>query len=188
MSKVSDQILDHNYDGILEYDNPLPPWWVTLFIITIIWGVLYIFYYHITEVGDSSTKDYALEVERATKLSNTPGGGSGVNINKADMIFMNDEANLNKGKEVFTKNCTACHGQNGEGGVGPNLTDNYWIHGGSFENIVTTIMNGVPEKGMLTWKNILKKEDILQVASYVKSIKGTKPSNPKAPQGTEFNE
>jgi cytochrome c oxidase cbb3-type subunit 3 len=190
MAKVKDELLDHDYDGIHEYDNPLPPWWVYLFIITIIWSVVYMFYYHFTDMGDSSKKEYVKEVQDwDNKIAALAASGNSELTYKAeDYVIKNDEATLNSGKAIFVKNCLSCHGQNLEGGVGPNLTDDYWIHGGKIENIVTTILNGVPEKGMITWKNTLLKKEVLAAANYIKSKKGTNPSNAKPPQGNLFKE
>lgn len=185
MPKPTDQLKEHNYDGILEFDNPLPRWWVYLFLLTIIWGVVYIFYYHFASIGDSSDKEYAKEMQIFNESMSTKNSGlSNMTLTKDDLVVLNDDANLKSGKSIFQKNCVSCHGNSGEGGVGPNLTDDYWIHGGKYENIATTIMNGVPEKGMITWKTVLKKDEILKVASYVVSLRGTNPPNPKAPQGT----
>jgi len=187
MSNVKDKLLDHSFDGIEEYDNPLPPWWVYLFVITIIWGVLYFFYYDITGLGEGrQVQLYQQEVAEFNKELEKSGAGNAMVLNEEDKTLFTDKSVVEKGKEIFTKNCVACHGAQGQGGIGPNLTDDFWIHGGDFKNIITTIYNGVPEKGMTTWRGILKKDELQAVASYVWTLYGTNPPNPKSPQGKEF--
>ncbi len=190
MAKPTDELMDHSYDGIKEFNNPLPKWWLYLFLICILWAVLYMFYYHFAGMGDSQSAEYAKEMKAHEEmlLAKNASGTADMILTKADLTVLTDKGSLEAGKEVFMKNCVSCHGKFGEGNVGPNLTDDYWIHGGTFENIATTIMNGVPEKGMITWKALLKKAEILKVASYIKTLKGTNPPNPKAPQGVLFNE
>lgn len=184
MSENEDKILDHNYDGILEYDNPLPRWWLGLFILTIIWSVAYIFYYHVSGVGPTQDEEYAAEF----KTSSTDYEKKALEMNKmwSNVSFevLNDEKSISSGKEIFITNCVSCHANDGGGGIGPNLTDNFFIHGGGIKNTMNTIINGVPEKGMISWKPMLKPEEIQKVASYVLSLSGSKTANPKAPQGT----
>lgn len=187
MAKEKDRLLDHIYDGIQEYDNPLPPWWVYLFIITVIWGIIYFFYYDLTGMGDGQAKEYNKEVAAFEKQQAAKGMDlANVSLKNEDFVLKSDDAMIAHGKEVFTKNCIACHGTEGQGGIGPNLTDNFWIHGGEFKDVITTIFNGVPEKGMTTWRGVLSKKDIYSVAAFVYSLNGTTPPNPKAPQGSEF--
>ena len=189
MAQYEDKLLDHNYDGIEEYDNPLPPWWVYLFVITIIWGGLYIFYYHIAGMGPDSSGEYQAELkDYQTKFASTIAAEAGVNWNEPNFEVVSDKEQIEMAKNLFTKNCVACHGPLAQGGIGPNLTDDYWIHGGGINNIAKTIALGVPEKGMITWKNTLKKKEILALASYVMSLKGSNPPNPKPPQGDLYEE
>jgi len=187
MSNEKDRLLDHIYDGIQEYDNPLPPWWVYLFIITIIWGVIYLFYYDVTGMGDGSIKQYKREVADFNKQMSSNGANlANISLGKDDYVMKKDDNIIEAGKQIFLKNCVACHGQKGEGGIGPNLTDDYWIHGGEFQNVITTIFNGVPEKGMTSWKAVLNKQEIYSVACFVYNLNGSNPQNPKAPQGNLF--
>lgn len=179
MAKPSDKLLDHNYDGILEYDNPLPRWWVYLFIITVIWGAIYFWYYHISDRGMSSAQQYLAEVREAEES----GAVQKIVFDKKDFVVITDEASLADGKMIYEKNCATCHGRSAEGGVGPNLTDEYWIHGGTFENIAVIIAVGVPEKAMPSWQTQLSKKDVLATASFIKLLKGSNPANPKPPQG-----
>lgn len=269
-------LMDHDYDGIRELDNRLPPWWLYMFYITILWGLLYLAYYHVLNIGDSSVESYLKEmnpsrVETAKKASlsmgyrspfystdgdRTPlekiklqiemakqvsagqglsqliGGGTG-EVSFDDLILaamqmatpenrdklknafpdlylayqgssslppgatatsdvktpdieitpLSDQTSLTAGKKVFEINCVTCHGKMGEGGIGPNLTDDYYLHGAGMTNTYKTINQGVPAKGMISWRGILKDDQIKQVASYILTIHGTNPPNPKAPQG-----
>lgn len=181
MSKKDlDELLNSNYDGIQEYDNDLPRWWQALFFITIAFGVVYVLYYH---VGGTLDSQVALDTDMkaiAAQSQKAP-----VAAISADTLlsFVKDSSHLAGGKAVFQAKCMPCHGPEGQGVVGPNLTDNYWIHGGAITDIHRTIEVGVPEKGMLAWKGLLTSEEINDVAAYVFSLKGTNPANPKAPQG-----
>jgi mono/diheme cytochrome c family protein len=270
-----DVVLDHDYDGIRELDNDLPPWWLYLFYVTIIWGILYLIYFHIIDIGDSSYAEYMkemdpewVEVKTATALEFgykspfysengdvTPlarqeadriraldtrdqqaADGSLVDmsfeqlilaamnvakpeeLNKLQLNFpeiwekynartsvsdqqqtvlattekavpefviepLIDEASLAAGKQIFISNCATCHGQQGGGGIGPNLTDDYYLHGAGMGNTVKIIMHGIPAKGMISWRGILQETQINQVASYILTMHGTNPPNARAPQG-----
>lgn len=188
MAEVEDKILDHNYDGILEYNNPLPRWWVGLFILTVIWGVGYMFYYHIFGIGDNQEQEYAAEF----KVSSEDYEKIALKMNQmwANISYtaLDDSESLKSGEQIFRTNCVSCHGGNGEGGIGPNMTDAFFLHGGGIKNTMDVIINGVPEKGMISWKPLLKPEEIQKVASYVLTLVGTTPPNPKAPQGTVWEE
>jgi len=179
IEKVKDELLEHNFDGIQELDNELPPWWLILFYISIIFGVIYMLYFHVFAVGPSSEEEYLNEMAKAEELykKSAPSG------EVQGVAALTDEKNLAEGKTIFETSCFPCHGKLGEGGIGPNLTDKYWIHGGHFDEIVYTITNGAKEKGMIAWNTQLNSEQILQVASYVVTLQGTNPPNAKAPQG-----
>lgn len=172
-------LLDHDYDGIRELDNNLPPWWVAMFYGTLVFGIFYIWFYHfrgeaLGQVGEYQTE--LVEAEEQQKLM----------ANKVDensVKLLTDAAKLQSGEAIFAKNCAACHGKLGEGGVGPNLTDAYWLHGGDIQNIFKTIKYGVPSKGMIPWQAQLGPSQIQEVASYIKTLKGTNPPNGKAAQG-----
>lgn len=277
MKEEKDILLDHNYDGIQELDNDLPPWWLYMFYITIIWGVLYLIYYHVSGIGPSSYEEYmtdmnpgwqAVEVQGETfmeKLGSysspysiesvdlTPrlrdellaaekklaemrsaeeqltGSVAGLEfedlikaaMKKADaasldklkasfpeiwvlaeaemsgapaeavaeaepeiqMAALTDAASLQSGEQIYQTNCATCHGKTGEGGIGPNMTDDYWIHGAGMGNMVKVIKNGVPAKGMIAWAKILRPQQIQEVASFMLTLHGTNPPNGKAPQG-----
>lgn len=264
MNKKEDRLLDHAYDGIQELDNDLPPWWLWLFYITIIFGVVYMIHYHVIGTGDLSRAEYMKEMDpnwsetrelnqtamsigysspyfkpggemtpqlwaafenyvgpkvgfealvmeamrRAdsenlaklkesfpdlwTKLAEggatitpaaAPAGGTAQAKLELNFKRLTDTASLDAGKQIFITNCASCHGQQGQGGIGPNMTDNYYIHGGGINDLISTIITGVPIKGMISWKGILNDQQINQVASYIMSLRGTNPPNPKAAQG-----
>lgn len=181
-------LLDHNYDGIKELDNNLPPWWKYGFYLTILTAFIYMIHFHVLKTGDLQTAEYdkavaqaKIEVEEYMKTSAN-------NVDENSVKLLIDVADINSGKDVFKVSCAACHGQLGEGTVGPNLTDDYWIHGGTIQDLFKTIKYGWVEKGMKSWKEELSPMQIAQVASYIKSIKGTNPPNAKTPQGDLFTE
>ncbi len=179
-------ILDHNYDGIRELDNVLPPWWVYLFYVTITFAVIYLVRYEILG-ADNQDQEYAKSMEEAKVAIDKwkADHPNAFDFEKAELLT--DAKSIAKGKEVFQANCIACHAPDGGGGIGPNLTDKYWILGGGFKNVMNTILNGGREgKGMVPWKATLKPEQIHQVASFVISLQGTKPANPKDPQGEKI--
>ncbi len=180
-------ILNHEYDGIKELDNVLPPWWKYLFYATIVFAMIYMLNYHVINVWALSDQEYQEEVRVADeKIKELI--GSGAFINEKNVVALTDPASISLGAQIFQKNCTSCHGQKAEGNIGPNLTDDYWINGGGIHNIFKTISNGVLAKGMLSWKNQLKNKEIQQVASFVLSLKGSNPPNAKAPQGTIWSD
>lgn len=189
MEKEATIMLDHNYDGIKELDNHLPPWWKWLFYGTIAWSVVYLVIYHVTDSQPLMEEEYAMEVAKAEeKLQQFKASQPTTTIDETTLAYSNDGEILNKGKKIFEGQCASCHRADGGGGIGPNLTDAYWIHGGNVSNIYATIKNGVPEKGMISWTPILNPEQIRDVSFYIVSIKGTNPVNPKAPQGDLFQE
>jgi cytochrome c oxidase cbb3-type subunit III len=182
-----DVLLDHNYDGIQELDNKLPPWWVYGFYATIIFAVVYLFYYHLGGGGPSSHDLYAQEMAEAKIAKDEYMRKNALNVDE-NTVKMADAAGIEDGKTIFTNNCAVCHGAQGQGIVGPNLTDDYWLHGGSINDVFKTIKNGWPAKGMKSWATDLTPVQIKDVASYVKSLHGTNPPNAKAPQGDLYSE
>lgn len=177
-----DELLDSNYDGIQEYDNDLPKWWRNLFVITIVFSIIYVPYYTLG-IGPDSQQE--LRQELAGIKSMAP--EKAVAAAEVDLIAMShDSARILKGKEVFAGKCSPCHAADGGGLVGPNLTDDAWIHGGSLNEIRHTIEVGVPEKGMLAWKGLMSDDDIFNVVVFIRSLRGTKPATPKEPQGVVY--
>jgi len=176
-------ILDHNYDGIKELDNRLPPWWVYLFYITIVFGVIYLVRFHIFN-------DYDQELEYEQEMAAARTAIEEYKKTAKDLVDVNtvelltEASDLNAGEAIFTGNCAVCHMNDGGGGIGPNLTDDYWILGGGIKNVFKTISEGGRAgKGMVAWKTNLKPSEIAQVASYVLNMHGTTPANPKDPEG-----
>lgn len=181
--REGDITLDHNYDGIKELDNHLPPWWVNMFILTIIWSVGYMWYYHWGGGGANQDEQYKQQVETAKKEIAQALAGKANAVDESNVTALTDAGAIGEGELIYKNVCAACHGQKGEGTVGPNFTDENWIHGGGIKNIFKTIKYGVPEKGMIAWSSQLKPSDMQKVASYILTLKGTNPPNPKAPQG-----
>jgi cytochrome c oxidase cbb3-type subunit 3 len=185
VEREQDVMLDHNYDGIRELDNSLPPWWVAMFYITIAIGVVYFGYYHMSDYGVSSQEAYAQEMEVADKAVRAYLATQASAVDETNVEMLADADQIAMGESIFKTNCATCHGMSGEGmlGLGPNLTDNYWLHGGSIKDVFKTIKYGVPEKGMIAWKAQLRPVDMHRVASYIQTLVGTEPANPKAPEG-----
>jgi len=183
VEKEKDILLNHDYDGIRELDNVLPPWWVALFWGGVIIGFAYLGYYHVWDYGQSSSEEYATEMEYAERQINAFLARQPDVVDENNVAILTDESKINLGGSVFIAYCAACHGQQGEGGIGPNLTDKYWIHGGSINDIFKTVKYGVPAKGMIAWKSQLRSSDIQNVSNYILQMQGTNPPNAKEPQG-----
>jgi cytochrome c oxidase cbb3-type subunit 3 len=185
MKKEHEQgvLLDHNYDGIQELDNDLPKWWLYLFYLTIVFAVVYVFVYHVADVAPNQMTEYRLEMESAAEAVAAYKASLPPEVSIESLVLLEDAESLSSGKELYIKNCAQCHGQNGEGGIGPNMTDNYWIYGPEFSQVITIIQNGVISKGMTPWKGILRPQEMQQIASYVLTLQGSNPPNAKAPQG-----
>ncbi|MEX6627385.1 cbb3-type cytochrome c oxidase N-terminal domain-containing protein [Tenacibaculum salmonis] len=182
-------ILDHNYDGIKELDNNLPPWWVYMFYGTIIFAVVYLVRFEVLD-GYTQEMEYAESVAVAKReLAAYKSTSKEAVIDAETVTVLTSESDLKRGKAVYNLNCAACHIGDGGGGIGPNLTDNYWLLGGGIKNIFTTITNGGRDgKGMVAWGKTLKPKDIQKVASYIMAFQGTTPAKPKPPQGELFKD
>lgn len=183
IEKEGEIILDHNYDGIRELDNVLPPWWVYLFYATIIFAVVYLIRFHVA--GDYDQKlEYEQEVA-AAKIAIEEYKKTAKDLVDVNTVeFLSEAADLSAGEKIFTTSCVACHMADGGGGIGPNLTDEYWILGGGIKNVFNTISEGGRDgKGMIAWKQSLKPVEMAQVASYILTLRGTTPADPKAPEG-----
>lgn len=178
-----DVMLDHDYDGIKELDNVLPPWWVNLFYLTIIFAFVYLVRFHIFNDYDQASEfetEMAIAKAEVEKYKLTAPDL----MDKEKVTLLTDVAALAEGKTIFEAKCVACHKADGGGSIGPNLTDNHWILGGGIKNVFNTIMEGGREgKGMVPWKTEIKPSDIQKVASYVLSLQGTNPKEGKAPEG-----
>ncbi|WP_347374958.1 cbb3-type cytochrome c oxidase N-terminal domain-containing protein [Aequorivita sp. Q41] len=176
-------VLDHNYDGIRELDNNLPPWWTYLFYITIVFGVAYFVYYEVFD-GPNQIDEYKVEVAIAKEEIAEYKKNNQDLIDAETVELLTEPSDIAAGKTIFSENCVACHKESGGGGIGPNLTDDNWILGGGIKNVFHTISEGGRAgKGMIPWKSDLKPGEIAQVASYVLSLYGTNPPDGKDPEG-----
>lgn len=174
------RLLEHEADGIQELDNLLPRWWVWLFWICNVFAFLYMVYYHGIGLGDTQAVAYSKEAKAGEEIKNA--ALANFESTLGSLQPSKDKAVLEEGRRVFTTYCAPCHRADGGGLVGPNLCDDYWIHGSKYEDHLKTIINGVPAKGMLTWRGVLKPEEIQSVASFVETFKGSNPPNPKPPE------
>jgi len=176
------KLLEHEADGIKELDNLLPRWWVWLFNLSIAFAVVYLLYYHVFRVGDLQAAEYTKEWQRgeAIKSAAIMKFESGI----ATLTPSQDKAVLGDGQRLFINYCAPCHRPDGGGLVGPNLCDDYWIHGSNYVDNVKTIINGVPAKGMLTWRGVLNPDQIKAVSSYIYTLRGSNPKNPKPAENT----
>jgi cytochrome c oxidase cbb3-type subunit 3 len=173
-------LMDHDADGIRELDNKLPRWWVWLFYGTTIFAAVYLVYYHVLQAGDLMAAQYEKEMKIGNAIKSAAMARFESDI--ASLQPSKDPVALARGHDTFHRLCAPCHREDGGGLVGPNLTDDYWIHGDKFADNIRTIWNGVPEKGMITWKNYLKPQDVHDVASFIYTLRGTHPPNPKPPE------
>jgi cytochrome c oxidase cbb3-type subunit 3 len=187
LEKEADMLLDHDYDGIKELDNALPPWWKYGFYITIAVAVFYTLKFEVWHSGMNPTQEYAAEMTAAKIQTDAYLAAAKDNVDENSVTDL-DSKGAAAGKEIFTKTCVACHLAEGQGSVGPNLTDDYWIHGGSIKEIFKTIKYGFPDKGMQSWQSTYSPVEMQQLASYIRTLKGTNPPNPKAPQGDLYKE
>tara|TARA_R110002124_G_scaffold81193_1_gene214304 strand:+ start:3354 stop:4220 length:867 start_codon:yes stop_codon:yes gene_type:complete len=181
-------ILDHNYDGIKELDNSLPPWWVYMFYATIVFAVVYLVRFEVMD-GDNQVTEYNNAVAEAKASLDKYKETATDMVDVSTVTLLTDEKDLSRGKAIYNLNCAACHGVDGGGTIGPNLTDKNWILGGGIKNVFATISNGGRDgKGMVAWNKILKPIDISKVSSYIISLQGTNPANPKQAEGDIWKE
>lgn len=180
----------HSYDGIRELDNVTPPWFITAFALTVVFAFVYLYRYHVAKSAPLQDEEYAIEMAQAEKDNSKILTSEANNIDENTVVMMG-ASDIEDGKKVFTQVCSACHGPTGgsmAGGVGPNLTDDYWIHGGSIQDVFKSIKYGWPEKGMISWKNNFSPKQMAQLSSFIKSIQGTNPPGAKEPQGELYKE
>lgn len=186
LDEEKDLVMEHKFDDIAELNNPTPAWFMVLFYATIIFAIGYLLNYHVFGYGKLQDEEYVAEIEQAAEdkaafLANPVNASAAVNEN--NVVQSKDDAVLKSGASLFANRCTPCHGEHGEGVVGPNLTDEYWLHGGQIKSVFKTIKYGVPEKGMIAWEKSLSAQQISDLANYILSLQGTKPAGAKAPQG-----
>ncbi|MEO8450325.1 MAG: cbb3-type cytochrome c oxidase N-terminal domain-containing protein [Gemmatimonadota bacterium] len=177
-----DRLLDHEYDGILEYDNPMPRWWLATLWGSVLFSIIYVINVAGIGIGKGRIADYEADMKVAAALAakNDPMAGL---TSEALVAAAADPVKRKLGQVTFSTMCSSCHLADGGGLIGPNLTDAYWLHGAKPLQIMKTVVEGVPAKGMPAWGKILKPDQLTAVAAYVTTLRGTKPKTPKAPQG-----
>ena len=181
-------LMDHDYDGIKELDNNLPPWWKYGFYLTIFIAIIYLINYHVTGTSPLQGEEYKISMKKAEADIAEYMKNSANNVDESTVKLLTDAADIAAGKDIFLTVCSACHGKLGEGGVGPNLTDDYWLHSGSVNDIFKTIKYGYPDKGMKSWKEDYSPMQIAQISSFIKTLRGTNPPKPKDKQGDLYVE
>ena len=178
--------LGHDYDGIRELDNRLPPWWLYGFYLTIIVAGIYLYRFHVSHTAPGSAEEYTTAVATADQEVKEYLKKKGDLVDENTVTLLTSESELAEGKTIFMKSCVACHKEDGRGDVGPNLTDDYWLHGADVKSVFKTIRYGI--NAMPKWETSYSNKQIAELTSYVKSLKGTKPANAKAPQGVLVTE
>jgi len=179
----AEEDMGHDYDGIRELNNPTPPWWRWSFYFCIAFGVVYIWRSHISHAAPSQLEELAIAEEKAAAAKEAYLKNAANNIDENNVTLLTGADDITTGQKLFSSNCAPCHGPQGQGVVGPNLTDDYWLHGGQIKNVFSTIKYGVPEKGMKSWKDDFSPKQLAQLASFIKSIHGSNPPNQKEHQG-----
>jgi len=187
MSEEKSLEMEHEFDGIKELDNPTPAWFMYLFYATIAFAVCYLLIYHVFRLAPLQYAEYKIEMTQAEAANKAYLAKAGNMVDETTVKLSTDPAVLADGKTVFMTNCLACHGAQGQGmiGLGPNLTDDYWLHGGKISDVFKTIKYGVAGKTMPVWGKQISAKQIADVANYVKSLRGTNPPNAKAPEGVK---
>jgi cytochrome c oxidase cbb3-type subunit 3 len=188
VQEEADIDLGHDYDGIRELDNRLPPWWLYGFYICIVFAGIYLWRFHVSHSAPSSLQELTMAMNKADIEKEAYLKKAANNVNENTVTYLSDATALEAGKKLFVTACAACHAADGGGLVGPNLTDEYWLHGGGMSDIFKSIKYGWPEKGMKSWKDDYSPSQIAQLASYIHSIKGAKTAAPKEPQGELYKE
>ncbi|MDT8887269.1 cbb3-type cytochrome c oxidase N-terminal domain-containing protein [Aquirufa regiilacus] len=186
LEQEGELLMEHTYDGIAELDNPTPPWFMYLFYSTIIFGLIYGAYYHVYQDGNIQEGEYKTEVAAAEKAREAYMKQFANSVNEDNVTVSTAAKDLTEGSQIYSTNCVACHGDKGQGGVGPNLTDKFWIHGGGIKDLFKTITHGIPEKGMIAWEKTLNPLQVQKVASFILTLQGSNPPGAKEPQGEEI--
>ncbi|MFM2376374.1 MAG: hypothetical protein RLZZ165_1471 [Bacteroidota bacterium] len=174
---AADPDMGHDYDGIRELDNPMPAWLRFIFVGTIVFALGYLVHFHLLKTGPLSREEYDIEMATAAETYKS------VELPDGQLTLVTDAGRLTAAKAVFVENCATCHRKDMGGESGPNLTDAYWLHGGSVKEIYHTITNGVPGKSMISWRDRIPSSERLAIASYILSLQGSNPASPRAPEG-----
>lgn len=183
IEEEKDMLLEHEFDGIRELNNPVPGWFNFLFYGSIAVGIMYFVTYHVTGWGMLQDEEYVVEMKQAEVDKKIYLAKSANKIDEYSVKVNSEGPVISAGMAIYSANCVACHGDKGQGVVGPNLADDFWLHGGQINKVFKTVKYGVPEKGMMAWEKILSPKQISEVSNYILSLQGTNPANPKAPQG-----
>lgn len=186
VERENEILTGHEYDGIRELDNRLPPWWLWGFYITIFFSIAYLLHYHVFNTGKTQAEEYAFELQKAEEQLKAYLAGQENLLDETSVTVLADASELGEGKKLFQQYCSACHGMEGQGGVGPSFADDYWINGGDVKDIFATIKYGVPQRGMIAWQSQLNPKQMQQLASFIISLEGTNPPNKKEPQGERY--
>lgn len=184
IEEEKDLEIDHEYDGIKELDNPIPAWFNALFYSTVTFAVVYMLVYHVFGWGLNQDQEYQREMALAERAKQEYLAQAANLIDESTVEI--DAAMASAGQAIYAANCAVCHGNAGEGGIGPNLTDEYWLHGGDIKDIYAVVKYGVPDKGMVPWEQTLTPGQIAEVSNYIVTLIGTNPPNAKEPQGDKF--
>jgi len=188
MSEEGSLLMEDEYDGIRELNNPTPAWFMYLFYATIAFAVCYLLIYHVFGLAPLQYDEYKQEMAQAAVAQKVYLSKAANRVDENSVKLTTDKAVLTEGATIFTQNCTPCHGAHAQGIIGPNLTDDYWLHGGKINQVFKTIKYGVPTTAMQSWEGHLMPKQIAAVANYVKSLRGTNPPGAKAPQGIKEND
>lgn len=184
LEKEKEIMLDHNYDGIRELDNHLPPWWTGLFVGSILFAIVYLIFYHVSDTLPLQIQEYETQVAQADEQARKLKASNPVAIiDETNVSIITDAVALADGKTTFLSNCASCHRKDAGGEIGPNLTDEYWKHGGSIQDIFTVVRHGVQGTNMISWEGFISPEKMQNVANYILTLKGSNPENPKKPEG-----
>lgn len=183
---VLDAPLHHDYDGIEELDNGPPPIFNYILYGSIVFAVVYVLRFHVFEAAPTQDQEYQEELQVALRQRAEREGAAANKIDETTVQLSTKKEDLDAGKAVFAQHCVVCHGDKGEGKIGPNLTDKYWLHGGSINDVFRTVKIGVPAKGMIAWQSVLNPTQMAEVSSYILSLQGTNPPNAKKPEGEPY--
>ncbi|MGB0849699.1 MAG: c-type cytochrome [Bacteroidia bacterium] len=183
-----DTMIDEPHDGIYELDNPPPPWFMFLFYGCIVFAVFYVGRFMFTDYGYTQEDEYIAEMKASEKKQSDNVDEEALQIDENSVVALTESAALSSGKKIYNQNCKVCHGDGGKGmmGSGPNLTDEYWKHGGGVQNVFKSIKYGIIEKGMMAWKDNLSPQKMQEVTSYILSLQGTNPEGAKEPEGEKW--